>query len=148
MRKELEEIITEYEDLRQSFRTFSSQGDSNKDTLLEFQHRFLDIKADLREWHTKMVSASEIRSEKAATAIKMRIAISMMKGEFKFGEDEQPMYDKLPSLSSAEKFAGATKEYKEFLNQRAFYKESFVNITDLREDINGIVTLIRDKHNR
>jgi hypothetical protein len=145
--KPLEEIIEEYENLRQSFKNFTSKGDQSKDTLLEFQHRFIDLRADLRYWHTKMLSASENRSDKNATAIKMRIACSMVKDEYIFEEGTNPLYDKAPSISNAEKFAGGSKEYKEFLQQRTFYKESFVNVADLREDIQNYVILTRAKIN-
>ena len=141
----LEEIIEEYENLRQSFKVFSSTGDGNKNALLEFQHRFVDLRADLRPWHTSMLKASENRSDKAATAIKMRIAVSMVKDEYEFGVDEKPMYDKAPSITNADKFAAASKEYKDFLSQRTFYKESFVNVADLREDIAAYVNLLKDK---
>lgn len=146
MRK-LEEIIADYESLRESFKDFSSRGDNSKDSLLEFQHRFVELKADLRPWHTDMLKKSENRSDKQATAIKARIGISMVKGEFQFNDDK-PMYDKPPTISSSDKYAAATKQYKEFLDQRTFYKESFVNIADLREDIGAFIVLIRDKHNR
>lgn len=146
--KPLEEIIEEYEELRKAFKHFSTNSDGNKDSLLEFQHRFIDLKADLRYWHTQMMHASEMRSDKGATAIKMRIAVAMVKDEFEFEGGEKPMYEKPPAISNADKFAAATKQYKEFLEQRAFYKESFVNVADLREDINNYITLIRDKHNR
>jgi len=144
----LEEIIEEYENTRQSFKSFTSVGDSNKDTLLEYQQRFLDLKADLRPWHTKMMHAAEMRSDKGATAIKMRIAVSMVKDEYEFSENEKPMYDKPPTISNADKYAAATKQYKEFLNQRTFHKESFTNIADLREDLQGYITLCRDRQNR
>lgn len=144
----LEEILIEYEELRGSFKNFTSVGDSNKDTLLEYQQRFLDLKADLRPWHTKMMHAAEMRSDKSATAIKMRIAIAMVKDEYAFGENEKPMYDKPPTISNADKFAAATKQYKEFLDQRTFHKESFTNIADLREDLQGYITLCRDRQNK
>lgn len=144
----LEEILIEYEELRGSFKNFTSVGDSNKDTLLEYQQRFLDLKADLRPWHTKMMHAAEMRSDKSATAIKMRIAIAMVKDEYTFGENEKPMYDKPPTISNADKFAAATKQYKEFLDQRTFHKESFTNIADLREDLQGYITLCRDRQNK
>jgi hypothetical protein len=144
----LEEIITDYEETRGSFRNFTKVGDANKDTLLEYQQRFLDLKSDLRPWHTQMMHASEMRSDKGATAIKMRIAISMVKDEFVFEEGETPMYEKNPTITNADKFAAATKQYKEFLDQRAFYKESFVNVADLREDIQGYITLCRDRQNK
>lgn len=140
----LEEILTDYDELRNSFRNFTKVGDANNNTLLEYQQRFLDLKADLRPWHTKMMHASEMRSDKSATAIKMRIAVSMIRGEYVF-TDEVPMYDKPPTMTNADKFAAATKEYKEFLVQRAFHKESFVNIADLREDLTGLITLCRDR---
>lgn len=144
----LEEIITDYEETRGSFKNFTKVGDANKDTLLEFQQRFLDLKSDLRPWHTQMMHASEMRSDKGATAIKMRIAISMVKDEFVFEGGETPMYEKHPTITNADKFAAATKQYKEFLDQRAFYKESFVNVADLREDIQGYITLCRDRQNK
>ena len=144
----LEEIIEEYENTRQSFKNFTSVGDANKDTLLEYQQRFLDLKADLRPWHTKMMHASEMRSDKGATAIKMRIEIANEKDEYVFAEGEKPMYEKPPTISNADKYAAATKQYKEFLDQRTFHKESFVNVADLREDLQGYITLCRDRQNR
>lgn len=144
----LEEIIEDYENTRQSFNNFTKVGDANKDTLLEYQQRFLDLKADLRPWHTRMMSASEMRSDKSATAIKMRIAIAMIKDEYVFAEGEKPMYDKPPTITNADKYAGATRQYKEFLDQRTFHKESFVNVADLREDLQGYITLCRDRQNR
>lgn len=146
--KPLEEILIEYDELRGSFKNFTSVGDANRDTLLEYQQRFLDLKADLRPWHTKMMSASEMRSDKGATAIKMRIAIAMVKDEYVFENGEKPMYDKPPTISNADKYAAATRQYKEFLDQRTFHKESFVNVADLREDLQGYITLCRDRQNK
>jgi len=144
----LEEIIEEYENTRESFKNFTKVGDANNNTLLEYQQRFLDLKADLRPWHTKLMHAAEMRSDKGATAIKMRIAIAMVKDEYTFGENEKPMYDKPPTISNADKYAAATKQYKEFLDQRTFHKESFVNVADLREDLQGFITLCRDRQNK
>lgn len=144
----LEDILTDYEELRENFKHFTKVGDGNKDALLEYQQRFLDLKADLRPWHTKMTHAAEMRSDKGATAIKMRIAIAMVKDEFIFEDGEKPMYDKPPTISNADKYAAATKQYKEFLDQRTFHKESFVNVADLREDLQGYITLCRDRQNK
>jgi hypothetical protein len=144
----LEEILTDYEELRSSFKNFTNVGDANNNTLLEYQQRFLELKADLRPWHTKLMHASEMRSDKGATAIKMRIAVAMVRDEFIFEEGEKPMYNKAPSISTADKYAAATKQYKEFLDQRAFHKESFVNVADLREDLQGFITLCRDRQNK
>lgn len=146
--KPLEEILEEYESIRENFKHFTKVGDGGKDKLLEYQQRFLDLKADLRPWHTETLRNSENRSDKGATAIKMRIAIAMVKGEYVFEEGETPMYDKPPTISNADKYAAATKQYKEFLKQRTFHKESFINVADLREDLQGYITLCRDRQNK
>jgi len=141
----LEDILEEYGSAREALRHLVKHDDTYRDALLELEHRFVDIRADLRPHHTEMLAKAENRSDKGATAIKMRIAISMIKGEFEFKEGEKAMYDKPPTISSADKYAAATREYKQFLEQRTFYKESFVNIADLREDIQGYILLIKDK---
>lgn len=144
MRK-LEDIIEDYEELRRSFKNFTKVSDNNKDSLIEYQHRFIDLKADLRYWHTKMMYASTKRDEKACTGIKFRIAVAMVRDEYVWSEGEKPMYDKAPSIGNAEKFASASKQYKEFLEQRAFYKESLTNINDLRDEISSYINLIKDR---
>ena len=42
--EKLEEIIDLYETVRVNYRDFINRGDNNKNTLLEFQGRFVDIK--------------------------------------------------------------------------------------------------------
>jgi len=144
MRK-LEDIIEDYENLRDNFRTFSKQSDNNKESLLEYQYRFVDLKADLRYWHTKMMEAATKRDEKACTGIKFRIAVAMVRDEYEWAEGEKPMYERPPAIGNAEKFASASRQYKEFLEQRAFYKESLANINDLRDDMSAHVNLIKDR---
>ena len=143
--KPLEEIIEEYQNLRDVFKNLVSSDENYKSALLEIEHRFVDLRAELRPWKAKMLKASEKRSDKNATAIKYRIAFAMHKDEYTFAEGETPMYDKPPAMSSAEKYASASRQYKEFLEQKTFYKESFVNVADLREDIKEYVNLIKDK---
>lgn len=144
--RDLEEILEDYYTTRDSFLEFSRSGEDTKDALHEFELRFINIKADLREHHSRVAKSYEMRSDKGATAIKNRISISMIKGEYDFKGDT-PMYEKTPTITNADKYAGATKEYKKFLDERAFYKESFVNLTDLREDIQNYIILIRSRRN-
>lgn len=137
----LDEIIQEYDELRESLKEFNRNGDNNKDALLEFQQRFIDLKAELRPYHTKVLAEAEKRSDKSATAIKYRIASAMMRDEYDF-VDEPILYESPPSITHADKFAAASNKYKIFLEQRVFYKESLANITDLREDINSYINNI------
>ena len=144
--KPLDEIIQEFEDLRANFKVFSKNSEDNRDVLLEYQHRFIDLKADLRYWHKKVGGEYALRDDKNATGIKYRIAVAISEGRFK-DEDDKLIYDAC-SLSQAEKLAAGSDKYKEFLKQRTFYKESFINISDLREDVTNYITLTRDRLNK
>ena len=144
--KPLDEIIQEFEDLRANFKVFSKNSDDNRESLLEYQHRFIDLKADLRYWHKKVGGEYTRRDDKSATSIKYRIATAISEGRFK-DENDKLIYDAC-SMAHAEKLAAGSDKYKEFIKQRAFYKESFINISDLREDITNYITLTRDRLNK
>jgi len=137
----LEEILTEYEELRKSFRNTTRNGSLTKDSLIEFQGRFIDLKADLKYWKVKYTHEWTRRDDKAATAIKFRIAVAMTRGEYPTGDEEV----KLPTITNAEKLASGSKEYREFVEQRGFYKESLTNLSDTREDINSYINEIKDR---
>ncbi len=137
----LEEILTEYEELRKSFRNTTRSGSLTKDSLIEFQGRFIDVKADLKYWRVKYTHEWTRRDDKAATAIKFRIAVAMTRGEYATGDNEV----KLPTITNAEKLASGSKEYREFVEQRGFYKESLTNLSDTREDINSYINEIKDR---
>lgn len=142
MNKDLNIIIDEFGELRKTFQTYMKSSNTNKDALIEFQLRLVELKADLTPWHKKVASEYEKRSDKAATAIKYRICVSISNGEFVDKGEENP-FEKC-SLNQAEKLAASTKTYKEFLDQRAFYRESLINVVDLREDVNSYINLIKD----
>lgn len=139
--KGLDDIIQEYEELRENYRSFTKSGDNNKDALLEYQQRFIDLKADLRPYHTEVLAEAERRSDKSATAIKYRISAAMMRDEYVF-EGEPVLYDTPPSITHADKYSAASQKYKLFLEQRVFYKESLANIVDLREDMTSYINNI------
>jgi len=137
----LEDILTDYEETRQTYRSFTKIGDGNKNSLIEFQGRFIDLKADLKYWKVKYTHEWTRRDDKAATAIKFRIAVAMTRGEYPTGDVEI----KLPTITNAEKLASGSKEYREFVEQRGFYKESLTNLSDTREDINSYINEIKDR---
>lgn len=141
----LDEIIESYDALRVNFREFSTNGEDTKDSLLEYQRRFLEIKADLRPFHKEVASKYERRNDKSCTAVKYRIYCEIIKGNFK--DSDGTIIEKLPH-TQAEKVSAGTQTYKEFLNQRAFYKESYINISDIREEVTNYITLIRDRLNK
>ena len=140
--EKLEKIIEEFEEERKSFKEFIRSGDGNKNTLLEYQNRFTNLKADLRPYAKKVAKEYEKRSDKQATAIKFRIAVAIHNGDFK--DDEGNLIYEDCSINQAEKYASASEPYQKFLEQKAFYKESYVNIRDLREDMNTYINLIKD----
>ena len=142
MNRDLETIIEDFDSFRESFNDYRKNKELNKDTLIEFESRLVDLRADLRP-HRKSVAAEwQKRDDKAATGIKFRLAIAIHKGEFK-DEKGELIFDEC-SINQAEKFASGSEKYREFLDQRSFYKESLINITDLRNDIDGYINLIKD----
>ena len=141
--KELDEIIVAFEREIEAYRSFVNRGDANKHTLLEFQGRFVDLKSKIRPWKKYLTKEWTRRDDKAATAIKFRIAISIAQGEYKDDEGNL-IYDKC-SITSAEKYASGSLQYKKFVDQRAFYKECLTNVSDLREDLNSYINEIKDR---
>lgn len=142
MARELEIIIEEFNSFRESFNDYRKKKDVNKDTLIEFEARLVDLRADLRPHRKEVAAEWQKRDDKAATGIKFRIAIAIHEGNFK-DDNGELIYDEC-SINQAEKFASGSKPYREFLDQRSFYKESLVNLTDLRNDIDGYINLIKD----
>jgi len=120
MNKPLNEILEEYEALRASFRSATRNGNLTKESLIEFQGRFIDAKAELKYWRVKYTHEWTRRDDKAATAIKFRIAVAMTRGEYETGDGET----KLPTITNAEKLASGSKEYREFVEQRGLNTSS------------------------
>lgn len=143
MGRELSEIIQDFEDNRISFKEFRGKGELNKTTLLEYQARFVDIKAELRPFKVEMVKEWTRRDDKAATAIKFRIALAINEGSFR-DDKGVVLYKDCTSITAAEKYASGCQKYKEFVDQRSFYKESLTNVSDLRNDCDSFANLIKD----
>ena len=133
----LSELIEKFEDTRRSYRNFTRIGDFNRDSLIEFESRFVDIKADMRPYLAHVTGKWIERDDKSSTAIKFRIGLAIHEGKHEDFEE--------CSINQAEKFASGSKEYKEFLSQRSFYKESLVNLTEIRDIANSYINEIKDR---
>lgn len=133
----LKEIIEDFNNLRQSYRNKINNKDLSKDTLLEYQGRFTDLKADIRPFHAEVMKGWIRRDDKSATAIKFRLALAIHEGEYE-GIDAC-------SINQAEKHASGTPQYKEFIDERAFWKESLTNINDLRDDLSSYIIEISNR---
>lgn len=133
----LSDIIEDFENIRASYRNKIDSKELSKDTLLEYQGRFTDLKASLRPHHADVMKGWIKRDDKSATAIKFRLAIAIHEGN----------YDGIEqcTINQAEKFASSTKEYKTFIDERSFWKESLVNINDLRDDISSYIVEISNR---
>ncbi len=139
----LTELIEKYEETRVQYRDFINRGDNNKNTLLEFQSRFVDLKASLRPYHTYFINEWTRRDDKSATSIKFRICVAISEGRYD-DEDDPTVYEKC-SITSAEKYASGTLRYKKFIEERGFYRESLTNITDLRDDCSFYINEVKDR---
>lgn len=136
----IEDILEEYNTVRETFHNYTSVGEIKKESLNVLQEKFVSLKADLTEWKAKFTNNWTRHDDKSATAIKYRIAVAISRGEFTDKGDTEPMPK--TTLSMAEKLAAGCKTYKEFIDQRAFNKETLNNISDIREDCNSYITLI------
>ena len=139
----LTELIEKYEETRIQYRDFINRGDNNKNTLLEFQSRFVDLKASLRPYHTYFINEWTRRDDKSATSIKFRICVAISEGRYD-DEEDPTVYEKC-SITSAEKYASGTLRYKKFIEGRGFYRESLTNITDLRDDCSFYINEVKDR---
>ena len=144
MKKELVDIIDEYELLKENYRLYTRKCEFNKDTLIEYQSKFVDLKALIRPWKTFFMEAYTKRDDKSCSAIKYRIAISISNGEYVDKKTGKQVYEKC-SITSAEKYANGNKEYQEFINQRSQYKSGLTNTSCLIDDINSYIMEIRDR---
>lgn len=138
----IEEILEEYNTVRETFHNYTSVGEIKKESLNVLQEKFVSLKADLTAWKAKYSAMWVKYDDKSATSIKYRIAVAITRGEFTDKGDTTPIAK--TSLSTAEKLAAGSKTYKEFIGQRSFYKETFTNISEVREDCNSYVNLIKD----
>jgi hypothetical protein len=134
--EELDGIIDKFDNQRAAYRIFVNRGELLRPTFMEFQGIFNDLKADIRPFKNMVLARWTQRDDKAATAIKYRIATSIHKGEL-------DGYEKC-SINMAEKLAAGSANYKIFIDQRAFYKESYMNLREIRDDLNTYINEIKD----
>lgn len=140
--KPLEDILQDFNNIRDSYKNYCKNSSVTKTGLIEFETRFTELKSDMTYWKSKLSGDWSRYDDKAATAIKYRIAVEIYRKGFI--DTNGDVYEKT-SLSSAEKLAAATERYTTFINDRAFYKESMVNISDTKDDINSYINLIKDQ---
>ena len=136
-KEKLYELIQRFEDIRLEYREFTRKGDLSKESLIEYEGRFVDLKADtspLLSYFSRQFSRFD---DKSATAIKYRIANSIYNGE-------HPDYEQC-SINQSEKFAASSSEYKEFIDKRSIFKELFFNIKEIKEDMNSYINEIKDR---
>lgn len=139
---ELEDVIEAYNNIRKAYKEYCRNSEVRKEGLIEYESKFIEIKANLTRWKAKMTGEWTRYDDKAATAVKYRIAMKMYREGFTDINGDK--YEKT-SLSSSEKMAAGTEQYQKFIADRAFYKESFVNIADTKDDVNSYINLIKDQ---
>lgn len=139
----LEEIIETYENLRKSYRREFEKIDIPREALLEYQGRFTDLKASLRPIYAEVVKSYSHYDDKACTAVKYQLCISIAEGRLRHPDGSL----KYPtcSINQAEKYAAGSDEYLAYIKKRSFWKESMINVTGLREDINGYLIEISNR---
>lgn len=140
--RELGDILSDYQNLRDNYRDYTKRGEGIKDVLIEFEGRFNDVKAELTFWKSKYLNEYVKRDDKYLTSLKARIILRISRGEFT--DSDGSKFEKM-SISTAEKIAGGTKLYSELIDSRADFKEYYTNISDVRDDVLTYINEIKDR---
>lgn len=122
----LETIYEEFKQLRTEYigDPYKGSGDKGElDRLQDYADRFTELHTQIRPICTEVYGFRTKHDDKAATAIRSRIAQKLL-------EDKV-----VNSLNKAEQMAPSTDEYSEFLENRIFYYKSWDSINHLRESI-------------
>ena len=117
----LEEIKTEFDDIVAIYNNDVFK-DRNKDLLHEYSDRFTKLYKEIGPHCSETYGYRTMHDDKAASAIKARIARRLM-------ETEKMTWNKAESL------AAASQEYTDFLQERVFYYESWDSVDHLRNTI-------------
>ena len=117
----LEEIKVDFDDLVDVY-VNDVFKDRSKDTLHEYTDRFTRLYKEIGKYCSETYGYRTMHDDKAASAIKARIARKLM-------EDEKMSWNKAESL------AAASSEYMDFLEQRVFYYESWDSVDHLRNTL-------------
>jgi len=137
MEERLKEFLLDYQTIRDSFEGFSSTSNYNMQTLLEFEERFINLKEKLIPIKAYYSGQYKKRDDKACSAIRARIAIAIKDGT-------HPTIEQAKTISASDTKAYASKEYKEFLDQRSAYYETYVQLDDLFQVLENYRILVKD----
>lgn len=126
MERPLSKIIEDFRQLRAEYLydPLKGSGDSaEKDKLLTYSDKFTDLYEQLRPICSDVYGLRTLHDDKAASATKARIAKRM--------QEEDPKI----SWSKVIEYSAASEDYKDFLNERAYYYESWDSMAHLRDSI-------------
>ena len=79
----LASVIEDFNKDRTEYRNLVNRSEVARETLLDFQGKFTDLKARVRPIHTEIAKHYSAHDDKGATAIKYRIAYAISEGRFK-----------------------------------------------------------------
>lgn len=137
--EKLEKFVLDYESLRKEYSQFlSSGGARDKHVLSSFQSKFNNLKGDLVQVYPYILKEQVRRDNKAMTAVKARLARAIHEGRYKD-------FEATNSWNKCESLAASTDEYRDMLEQRAFWYESLETLTEIKFSIQSYISEIEIK---
>lgn len=133
--KQLQEIVESYRSVRESYLNYVRHSEQKKESLVEFEEKFNEVLASLVSISSLVYGQRTRHDDRASSSVKARICRSIFNGTNKEFEKES-------SWSKVESFAGATEEFSTFLEDRAFWYESYETIEGMRESVKSYLTAI------
>jgi|31_taG_2_1085359.scaffolds.fasta_scaffold03540_6 hypothetical protein len=128
--KTLKDLTERYNTLREQFIDFVNRGDTTKkEQFLEFETRFNTLLGDFIPVHSRVYAIRTQHDDKHATAFKYRNAVEISK------EDKV-------SLNKAIDLSSGSVDYKEFLDDRVFWYESYNTVSGMVDSIKSYINNI------
>lgn len=131
----LTDIQARYKTTIESYNNYVRTSEHKKETFVDFEERFNNMLAELVPVSAFIYGKRTRHDDRASSAVKSRICRSIFQGS-------NTEYEKESSWAKVESFAAASEEYKEFLEDRAFWYESFETIEGMQESIKAYLTAI------
>lgn len=133
--EKLTDIQARYKTTIESYNNYVRHSEHKKETFVEFEERFNNMLAELVPVSSFIYGKRTRHDDRASSAVNSRIRRSIFQGT-------NAEYEKENSWAKVESFAAASEEYKEFLEDRAFWYESFETIEGMQESIKAYLTAI------
>lgn len=140
--EQLPRFIEDYRKTKEDYDRFVSHGDSGNIQALHFwRHKFAMLKSNLSPFMEAIVYLKSSRDQKSLTHKKAAIAEELI------GETTEEG-DNITFTKARDMYAAASKEYKDFLEEKDIYNSTYLLIKQLDSSIDAFTNEIAGRVSR